>query len=48
MSNPSVSLFVGSSTWLQHHLPWLAALALFMGLFSDEPQFDADPDDMNG
>lgn len=48
MSNPSASFFFGSHHWLQHNLPWLAALAMVMGMLREEPDADFDPDDLNG
>ena len=48
MSNLGASLFVGPQNWLQHHLPWLAVLAMLMGMLRDEPVMNSDPDEQNG
>ena len=45
MSDPVASSVIGRQNWLQHHLPWLAALSLIMGLFRDEAVAVADRDD---
>lgn len=44
-----VTLFGGAShNWMQHHMPWLAVLALVMGFEHDEPQAGDFPDEGNG
>ena len=45
MSNPVAHGVIGRQNWLQHHLPWLAVLSVFVGFFRDEAPFDGDFDD---
>lgn len=45
MSDPVNHCVIGRPNWLQHHLPWLAALSLVMGLFRDEAVPAGDLDD---
>jgi hypothetical protein len=40
-----VTSILGRRNWLQHHLPWLAALSLIMGLLRDEPASAGDLED---
>jgi hypothetical protein len=40
---------IAPHAWLQHHLPWLAVLAMVLGLFRHEDgEIGFDPDDLNG
>lgn len=49
MNQNSAHLGVAPHGWLQHHLPWLALLALVLGLLrEDGSDIGFDPDEMNG
>lgn len=41
----SVFLSIGGvgPNWMQHHLPWLAVLAMLFGVSRDEPSTDPGP-----
>jgi hypothetical protein len=48
MSDLGLNSIVGRHHWLRHNLPWLAALALLLGMLRDEPELDFDPDERIG
>ena len=47
MSSLFLSIGGAQPNWMQHHMPWMAVLALIFGMASEAP-ISADEADLNG